>query len=273
VKGDAANLPVLWNFVSLAPMKKRILLTGSSGRIGRGVTAELVRRGHDVRGFDLMPTPGLADMVVGTLTDRAGIDRAMQGRDTLIHLAATPDDDDFEARIVPNNIIGLHHVMESARAAGVQRMVLASSSQLHWFDRLSGHLPVTEATPITPRYWYGASKAFLEAAGKAFFLNFGIDVVAVRLGWCPRTTKQVQEILAADWAKDVYLSFADAGRFFALAVESPKKLGYETLFCASRSLQSPHFDLTKAREVLGYEPQDEWPIGAEDLLPKPQAAG
>ena len=99
-------------------MTKRVLVTGSSGRIGRAVVAELSLRGHAVRGFDLTPTAGLADMVIGTLTDRGAVDRAMAGRDTLIHLAATPDDDDFLEKIVPNNIIGVYHVMESAREAG-----------------------------------------------------------------------------------------------------------------------------------------------------------
>ncbi|MBX9679681.1 MAG: NAD(P)-dependent oxidoreductase [Gemmataceae bacterium] len=247
-------------------MSKCILLTGSSGRIGRGVTAELLRRGHDVRGFDLVATPGLADMVVGTLTDRAAIDRAMQGRDTLIHLAATPDDDEFETKIVPNNIIGLHHVMESARAAGVRRLILASTTQLHWFDRMRGRFPLTETTPISPRYWYGASKAFLEGAGKAFSESFGLEVLAIRLGWCPRTKEQAQEILDAEWAQDVYLSSADAGRFFALAAESPRTFTYETIFCIGKPLKTATYDPAKAKELLGYEPQDAWPVGSEDVI-------
>ncbi|MFO0866463.1 MAG: NAD(P)-dependent oxidoreductase [Gemmataceae bacterium] len=247
-------------------MSKRILLTGSSGRVGRGVTAELLRRGHEVRGFDLVPTPGLADMVVGTLTDRAAIDRAMHGRDTLIHLAATPDDDDFETKILPNNLLGLHHVMESARAAGVSRMILASTTQLHWFGRMRGPLPILDTTPITPRYWYGASKAFLEGAGKAFAESFGIEVLAIRIGWCPRTKEQAQEILDMDWAPDVYLSPADAGRFFALAAESSRPFTYEVFFCIGKPKNTAIYDGIKAKEWLGYEPQDAWPAGAEDLL-------
>lgn len=246
-------------------MAKRILLTGSSGRIGRAVAKELVRRGHAVRGFDLTPTPGLADMAVGTLTDRAAIDRAMRDRETLIHLAATPDDDDFLEKIVPNNIVGLHHVMESAKAAGVRRLILASSTQLHWFDRIRGAYPISETTPITPRYWYSASKAFLEAAGKAFALNFGLEVFAIRLGWCPRTREQVKEIEAAGWAQDVFLSPGDAGRFFGAAVEANGTFGYEVFFCASKALETVRYDLSRARDLLGYEPQEHWPAGVDDL--------
>src|SRR5262245_38586625 len=115
-----------------------ILVTGSSGRIGRAVVAELLARRLAVRGFDLVPTANVADMVVGTLTDPAAVSRAMAGVTMLIHLAATPDDADFLKEIVPNNLIGVHHVLEAARDAGVRRMILASSGQVVWNQRESG---------------------------------------------------------------------------------------------------------------------------------------
>ena len=40
-----------------------------------------------------------------------------------------------------------------------------------------------------------------------------MSVIAVRLGWCPRTPEQTAEIDTVDWAPDIYLSPADAGRF------------------------------------------------------------
>src|SRR5262245_13676097 len=100
-------------------MTHSVLVTGSSGRIGRAVVAELQRRGHAVRGFDRVAAPGLDDSLTGDLTDRAALDSAMRGITALIHLAATPDDDDFLSQLLPNNIVGLYHVMESARLAGV----------------------------------------------------------------------------------------------------------------------------------------------------------
>ena len=245
-----------------------VLVTGSSGRIGRAVVHELQARGHRVRGFDRSPTPGMSDMVVGDLVDTSAIVRAVENVHTLIHLAATPDDADFLSEIVPNNIIGVHHVLESAREAGVRRLVLASSGQVVWYERFRGPLPLRTDTQPTPRYWYAAAKLFLEGAGRAFSEQFGMSVIAVRLGWCPRTKEQVEEIRASSWAQDVYLSPGDAGRFFTCAVEAPGDIKFAVVYAASKPLHTATFDLETTRKLLGYEPRESWPEGIEVVLRK-----
>jgi len=240
-----------------------VLVTGSSGRIGRAVVHELQARGHRVRGFDRRPTPGLADMVVGDLTDAAAVARATAGVQTLIHLAATPDDADFLKEIVPNNIIGVYHVLESAQQAGVRRLILASSGQVVWYQRFRGPLPLTATDPPTPRYWYAAAKMFLEGAGRAFAEKFGQEVIAVRLGWCPRTKEHVEELAATGWGHDVYLSPGDAGRFFACAVEAPLRERFHVVYATSRPVRQVIYDQDAVRDLLGYEPRDRWPEGLE----------
>lgn len=242
-----------------------VLVTGSSGRIGRAVVAELQTRGQRVRGFDRAATPGLADMIVGDLTDAGTVRRTMEGVQTLIHLAATPDDADFLAEIVPNNIIGVHHVLESAQQAGVRRMILASSGQVVWYQRFAGPVPVSTEVLPTPRYWYAAAKLFLEGAGRSFAEKFGMEVLAVRLGWCPRTKEQVEEIRASDWAQDVYLSPRDAGRFFACAVEAKLDARFAIVYATSRPVRQLMYDLGSAKR-LGYEPREQWPQGIEVVL-------
>src|SRR4051794_39021353 len=130
---------------------KHVLVTGSAGRIGRAVVRELLARGHAVRGFDRVPSPNLPDCVVGELIDPLALAGAMDGVDTLVHLAATPDDADFETELMPNNILGVYRVFEAARAAGVQRMILASSGQVVWHQRNRGPLPIGPDVPVTPR--------------------------------------------------------------------------------------------------------------------------
>jgi uronate dehydrogenase len=225
--------------------------------------AELQARGLPVRGFDRVPTPGLTDCVVGDITDGQALLRAAQGTGTLIHLAATPDDDDFLTQLLPNNIVGVYQVFEAARGAGVKRMILASSGQVNWGQRATGPWPVRVEDPITPRYWYAAAKVFLEAAGRAYADAHGMSVIVARLGWCPRTVEQVQEMKSLDWAPDVYFSPADAGRFFACAVQAPAEVRFAVVFAASKPVQRVLIDRDPARRLLGYEPQDTWPQGLE----------
>ncbi len=238
-----------------------VLVTGSSGRIGRAVVAELQQRGHTVRGFDRTPTPGLEDSVVGDITDRAALDRAMGGVACLVHLAATPDDEDFLTQLLPNNIVGLFHVMQSARAAGVKRIVLASSGQVNWWQQQRGPFPIRPDDPPSPRSWYSATKMFMEAIGSGFSETENISVIVARLGWCPRTSGQVAEIAVAAWAKDIYFSPGDAGRFFACAVEAPMEVRHVVVNAASKPFAQARIDMSSALTVLGYEPREMWPQG------------
>jgi uronate dehydrogenase len=244
-----------------------ILVTGSSGRIGQAVVRELVARRHPVRGFDRVFTPGVSDCVIGDITDPTACRRALAGVKTLIHLAATPDDVDNPVKdlFVPN-IIGVYHVLEAARAAGVERMIVASSGQVVWGQRTTGPLPITSEVQPTPRGWYAATKMFLEGAGRAFADSHGITVLVVRLGWCPRPGQE-KEIAASAWAQDVYLSPGDAGRFFACAVEAKLSAPFAVFYATSKALGKCPYDLGPAQSLLGYQPQEHWPDGIDpDLL-------
>jgi uronate dehydrogenase len=241
-----------------------VLITGSSGRIGRAVVAELLRRGHRVRGFDLRGDPDLADTCIGSVTDREALDRSTKGMDALIHLAATPDDADFLADLLPNNIVGGYHVLESARLAGVKRIVLASTGQINWWQQRSGGIPVRPEDPPSPRYWYAATKMFMESIGRGYAETHGISVIIARLGWCPRGEEHLSRMVDDPWAHDVYLSPGDAGRFFACAIEAPDSVRHLVVNAASRHVHRQQFDMTSARTHLGYEPRDTWPQGCRD---------
>jgi uronate dehydrogenase len=243
-----------------------VLVTGSAGRIGQAVVRELRARGRPVRGLDRVPTPGADDAVIADITDADAVQRAAQGTSAVVHLAATPDDDDFLTKLVPNNLIGVHHVFEAARLAKVRRVVLASSGQVVWWQRFTGPLPITADVQPTPRGWYAATKLFQEAAGRAYSEAHGMSVVAARLGWCPRDRAHVEELARTDWGPDVYLSPGDAGRFFACAVEAPLTIRFAVVYACSQPVRELVYDPQPAKELLGYVPHDRWPGGSEEIV-------
>ncbi|MEO8428409.1 MAG: NAD(P)-dependent oxidoreductase [Verrucomicrobiota bacterium] len=241
-----------------------VLVTGSAGRVGRAAVSALIAAGWATRGFDRLPTPGTEDFAVGNLTDYEALEKAVRGASAVIHLGATPDDDDFATSLLPNNIIGLYNVLEASRLAGVQRILLASTGQVNWWQQIEGPWPNRPDDPITPRHWYAVTKVAAEAAGKVYAKSFAMTVLAVRLGWCPRTRDQAAEIAASPRGQDTYLSPGDAGRFFVSAMAANLPPGFSIVFVASRPTRRTILDLEPTKRLLGWEPGDQWPTGADD---------
>lgn len=242
-----------------------VLVTGAAGRLGRAACRELLQRGHRVRAFDRIRAP-LGEAVVGDVADQDALRPALAGADCLMHLAATPDDDDFASRLLPDNILGLHAVVESARQIGTPRVVLASSGQVNWTQQLGGPWPITPASSISPRGWYAVTKVALEAAGFTLARDGRTAVIVVRLGWCPRTAAHLRELAESSYGRQVYLSPGDAGRFFAAAATHVVPAGYHLVFATSRPAGPPIFELESARSLLDWAPRDRWPEAANDDL-------
>src|SRR5205085_6852729 len=116
--------------------KMRVLVTGGSGFIGSHVVDKLRARGHTPVIYDLRPSPWHAasdhpvDTVLGSITDREALERALHSCDAVAHLAAVADVNDVHAspedaeRV---NARGTVAVLEAARRAGVKGIVYAST--------------------------------------------------------------------------------------------------------------------------------------------------
>ena len=256
---------------------RRVLVTGAAGAIGVPVAAALAARGHHVRGLDRVAMPGLEDQVVGDIADRAAVDRAMCGIDTLIHLAAYPNPADFLDTLLRPNVVGLYHVVASAVAAKVRRIVLASSMQV-----VSGHdrpakdatRPARIATGVrAPTNFYALTKLWAEDLGEMIAREQGIEVIAARIGFLPRNPATAKTFVERPAWREFYLSHDDASRFFVCAVESawpddadqPPYLAAYVMGpgdgpAANRHDRGPS-------EALGFVPRDVFPAGLPFTVP------
>ncbi len=245
-----------------SPEPKRVLVTGSAGAVGQLVCRQLRRRGHHVRGFDLLPTPCLEDFVVGDLTDRAAVRAAVEKRETIIHLAAHPDDGDFLNDLLEPNVLGLYHVCDAARRAEVGRIVLASSLQVVEGHGWAGGTVRVEDGP-SPVNHYALTKAWAELLGDMYARCYGLSVISARIGWLPRNTEEARRLGGHEIGPAVYLSYDDAKHFFERCVESatPRPSESVIVFATSRPPDNVVLDLEPACRVLGYEPRDMWPEG------------
>lgn len=113
---------------------KKALVTGAAGFIGSNVVRELLQEGVEVRaliraGENLLNLEGLdVERVEGNVLDPDSLRRAVQGCDTLFHLAAIYKFWSKNPReIYEVNIRGSNYMLLVARDAGVDRIVYTSS--------------------------------------------------------------------------------------------------------------------------------------------------
>ena len=132
----------------------RIVVTGGSGKAGRWVVRDLREHGHDVLNVDLKHDGSPhGQCVLADLTDLGQAHDLIAGADAVVHLAAIPAP---ELRAAGDtfriNTLSTYNVFAAAVAAGVRRIVWASSETVLGlpFDRPPDFAPIDETiTPAT----------------------------------------------------------------------------------------------------------------------------
>src|SRR5690349_22738641 len=107
----------------------RIIVTGGSGKAGRWVVRDLRERGHDVLNVDLQHDGSPhGQCVLADLTDLGQAMELVAGADAVVHLAAIPAPElRAPGETIRVNILSTYNVFNAAVAAGVGRVVWASS--------------------------------------------------------------------------------------------------------------------------------------------------
>jgi 2-alkyl-3-oxoalkanoate reductase len=174
----------------------RVLVTGASGMLGRGVARALADRGDRVTVLQRRPAGlGLSE-VLTDISDVAAVRTAVSNQDAVIHLAAKVNVVGPEAEYERINVHGTRSVVNACLTAGVRRLVHVSSpSVAHAGSSLIGH-GADPADPIAARGPYARSKAAAELI--ALDADSGeLAVVAVRphVVWGPGDTQLVARVV------------------------------------------------------------------------------
>lgn len=145
----------------------KIIVTGSSGRIGRSVVKTLLERGEHVIGFDAVSSSISHEnftSIVSEFSDTEALANACDDIDAVLHLGAFMSwKKEDQQKIFEANVTGTLNILAAAVASGVNKFVFASSGEVYP-DRNPRYLPIDEKHPTDPKSPYGLSKLMDEEA-------------------------------------------------------------------------------------------------------------
>src|SRR5205809_4667304 len=163
-----------------------IVVTGASGKAGRGVVLDLLEHDHQVLGVDVVrPEETPTESLIADLTDFGQAAECLAGADAVVHLAAIPANRiQTEATTFRTNMLSTYNVFEAARLQGTKRVVWASSETILGlpFEREQpAYAPIDEEHPPYPQSSYALSKLLSEELGRQLYRWTGRPHVALRV--------------------------------------------------------------------------------------------
>ena len=234
-------------------MKRKVLMTGASGRIGRFLTAHLPDR-YDLVLSDIVEpadTRGFS-FVKADITDFEAVLALCQGVDTVIHLAANPNMEAVWESLLPLNIEGAYHVFEAAHQAGCRRVIFASS-----INAVFGYPPDVQVhanMPTRPPNLYGATKVWGEAVACYYADQKNISTICLRFGWV--VDRGDPSIRLDHPYLDITLTYHDLTKLIAASIDAPDEVRFG-IFHGLSDNRWKRLDIRDTQSVLGYEPEDD----------------
>src|SRR5688572_22933060 len=173
---------------------KKVLVTGADGFIGSHLTEYLVKQGYDVKAFvyyNSFNSYGWLDEIdpkvkseieffAGDVRDPNGVRVAMEGIDTVYHLAALiaiPYSYHSPDSYVDTNIKGTLNILQAARLLNTPRVLVTSTSEVYGTAQ---YIPIDEKHPFQGQSPYSASKIGADRMAESFFRSFQMPVTIVR---------------------------------------------------------------------------------------------
>lgn len=239
------------------PGRRHVLVTGAAGRIG-SYFAEHTHNKYDLRLMVQSPDQNsehiqaYGEVVAADLSDLARMKEVCQGIDTVVHLAGNPSPSATWQSLLDANIIGTYHAFVAAKAAGCRRVIFASS--IHAVSGYPADVQVKTHEPVNPGDLYGVSKCFGEALGRYMAEQEGLSVVAIRIGaFQPLEMAQKPKSLPL---MDAFVSQRDLTQLIERCIDA-EHLTFAIVHGISNN-RFKRLDISDARALVGYEPQDDF---------------
>jgi UDP-glucose 4-epimerase len=181
----------------------KVMVTGGTGAVGKEVVRRLI--GHHYQITVLCRTPQVAagdgaTYVVGDITDYPSLQRAVQGCEAVVHLAAIPNPSAGSSeKVFLSNVQGTFNVFKACEEEGIHRVVQASSINALgiFYGKVEApihYLPVDEDHPCVSSDAYSFAKHVIEDIGDYYWRRSGISSVALRLPYvAPVAHHQINE--------------------------------------------------------------------------------
>lgn len=237
-----------------------IAITGAAGLVGTGLRRQLREQGYRLVLLDRKPITDCMpeeQAVLVDITDQAAVTAHLAGCDAVVHLASCTTDAPW-AEHVRLSIEGSISLFEAARAAGVMRVIYASSHHVVGYHPRS--LVLDEHAVLKPDSRYGVGKAFGESIGAMMAYKYDMRVLAIRIGNV--NTKPIDRRRLGNW-----ISWRDLGQLVSLGITHPS-LRFEVVYGISDATGRDYDN--QAAYALGYRPQDQSePFEAEVLALDP----
>jgi uronate dehydrogenase len=230
--------------------RERILITGPAGRVGTHLVP-LLRDHFALRLFELKEIPAVGDdeVIRGDIRDLDALTEACRGVRAMIHLAAVPDEDDFESKLLPMNLQGGYNAFEAACRSKVPRMIFTSTAQTV-LNYKKGEW-VTPDMPARPFTVYACTKMFGEALARYYVDRRGMSILCIRLAWFQNYDSRelhTRRDMAQEWC-----SPRDLTQLLVKAIQADLDFG---IFFGVSNNTGRYWDISNGERLLGYAPED-----------------